>query len=78
MEKEARGLGLKINKEKTKEMRINSRSQEKITVDGQDIGEVETFSHLGAIICNPTIHSDGGLTLETLALEYFTEANLPY
>ena len=32
-------------------MRINAKSQEKITVDGQDISEVETFNYLGATIC---------------------------
>ena len=32
-------------------MRINAKSQERITVDGQDIGEVETFKNLGATIC---------------------------
>ena len=39
MNKEPRRVGLKINKEKTKVMRINAKSQEKITVDGQDINE---------------------------------------
>ena len=39
MNKEARRVGLKINKEKTKVMRINAKSQEEITVDGQDINE---------------------------------------
>ena len=32
-------------------MRINAKNQEKITVDGQDITEVETFNYLGATIC---------------------------
>ena len=51
MNKEARPVGLKINKEKTKVMRINAKSQEKITVDEQDISEVETFNYLRATIC---------------------------
>ena len=56
MNKEARRVGPKINKGKTKVMRINARSQERrsqerITVDGQDIGEVETFNYLGPTIC---------------------------
>ena len=51
MNNEARRVGLKINKEKTKVMSINAKSQEKITVDGQDISEVETFNYLGATIC---------------------------
>ena len=32
-------------------MRINAKSQEGITIDGQDIGEVETVNYLGATIC---------------------------
>ena len=51
MNKEARRTGLKINKEKTKIMRINEKSQERITIDREDIGEVETFSYLEATIC---------------------------
>ncbi|KAL9986784.1 hypothetical protein ACROYT_G000980 [Oculina patagonica] len=34
-------VGLKINKGKTKVMRINGKSQKKVAVDGQDIDEVE-------------------------------------
>ena len=51
MNKEARRVGLKIDKEKTEVMRINAKSQQRITVDGQDISEVETFNYLGATIC---------------------------
>jgi len=50
MNEEARRVGLKINKGKTKVMRINRKSQEKVAVDGQDIGEIE-FNYLGATIC---------------------------
>ena len=48
---EARWIGLKINKDKTKVMRINGKSQEKVTVDGQDIDEIEEFNYLEATIC---------------------------
>ena len=48
---EARRVGLKINKGKTKVMRINRKSQEKVAVDGQDIDEIEEFNYLGATIC---------------------------
>ena len=51
MNKEARRVGLMINKEKTKVMRINAKSQEKVTVDAQDISEAEIFNYLGATIC---------------------------
>ena len=51
MNKEARRVGLKIDKENTKVMRIKAKSQEKKSVDGQDTSEVETFNYLGATIC---------------------------
>ena len=51
MNEEARPVGMKINKGKTKVMRINGKSQEKVAVHGQDIGEIEEFNYLGATIC---------------------------
>ena len=51
MDEEASRVGLKINKDKTKVMRINGKSQEKVTVNQQDIGEIEEFNYLGATIC---------------------------
>ena len=51
MNEEATRVGLKINKGKTKVMRINGKTQEKVAIDGQDIDEVEEFNYLGAIIC---------------------------
>ena len=51
MSEEAKRVGLTINKIKTKVMRINAKSQENVTVDGQDISEVDEFTYLGAIIC---------------------------
>ena len=44
--KEAGRVGLM-----TKMMRINAKSQEKITVNAQDISEMKTFNYLGATIC---------------------------
>ena len=44
-------MGLKINKEKTKAMRINARNQEKIIINGQDIEDVDEFVYLGAKVC---------------------------
>ena len=44
LNEEARRVGLKINIEKTKKMRINSRNQDQITIEGRDINEVEEQS----------------------------------
>ena len=48
---EARRVGLKINIEKTKAMRINASNQEKIIINGQDIEDVDEFVYLGATLC---------------------------
>ena len=48
---EARRVGLKINEEKTKAMRINARNQEKVITNGQDIEDVVEFMYLGAKVC---------------------------
>ena len=42
--------GLKINKEKTKTIRINSRNANPIVLDGDDVEDVETFKYLGAYV----------------------------
>ena len=44
-------MGLKINEEKTKEMRISARNQEKIAINGQDIEDVDELVYLGAKVC---------------------------
>ena len=44
-------VGLKINKEKIKVMRINTRNQEQIMINGQDIEDVNEFMYLGAKVC---------------------------
>ena len=51
LDEEARRVGLKINGEKTKTMRINARNQENIIINGQDIEDVEEFVYLGAKVC---------------------------
>ncbi|KAJ8333487.1 hypothetical protein SKAU_G00414950 [Synaphobranchus kaupii] len=51
MEEEAKRVGLKINLEKTEGMRINARNQEKITIGGQEVKEVDKFTYLGATVC---------------------------
>ncbi|XP_055371560.1 uncharacterized protein LOC129605682 [Condylostylus longicornis] len=48
-------IGLKINKEKAKLMRINNTSPAPIYVQGVPIGEVSEFEYLGS-----TITTDGG------------------
>ena len=48
---ETRRVGLKINKEKTKAMRINARNQKKIIINGQEIKQVDEFEYLGAKVC---------------------------
>ena len=51
LDAEVRPVGLQINKEKTKAMRINARIQEKIIINGQDIEDVHEFVYLGAKVC---------------------------
>ena len=53
-------MGLKINLEKTKAMRINARNLEKIVINGQDIENVNEFVYLGAKVCK-----EGGEVLRT-------------
>ena len=38
-------MGLKINMEKTKVMRINAKNQELIMIDGQRVAEVDEFTY---------------------------------
>ena len=51
LDQEARRVGLKINTEKTKMMKINPHNQGKIAVAGHDIEDVEQFTYLGAVVC---------------------------
>ena len=48
----SKGIGLKINAEKTKPLRLSTSNTEKVQVDGQDIEEVENFVYLGANVSN--------------------------
>ena len=48
----SKGIGLKINSEKTKLLRLNTSNTEKVQVDGQDIEEVQSFVYLGANVSN--------------------------
>ena len=51
LDQEARRVGLNINIDKTKVMRINSRNKDAIKLRGQDIEDVEQFTYLGATVC---------------------------
>ena len=44
--------GLKINSKKTEVLRINSKSNNNITITGQQLNEVDKYTYLGAIISN--------------------------
>ena len=44
----AKGTGLKINISKTKVMRFNAASEEKIIVNGEELEDAESFVYLGA------------------------------
>jgi len=48
----SKGIGLKVNAEKTKLLRLNTSNTEKVQVDGQDIEEVESFVYLGTNLSN--------------------------
>ena len=44
-----------ISVEKIKKMRMNSKKQDRVTIDGQDIEDVEEFTSLGATICKKKV-----------------------
>ena len=48
----SKGIGLKINAEKTRLLRLNTSNTEKVQVDGQVIEKVESFVYLGANVSN--------------------------
>ena len=41
-------LGLKINTKKTRHLRMNSRTNESIMVNGEVVGEIDHFTYLGS------------------------------
>ena len=43
-------IGLTINKQKTKIVRINAGTDEPVTIEGEELGEVESFTYLGSIM----------------------------
>ena len=55
MDREAKRVGLKINLDKTKVIRINAKNQVPISIVGKNIKEVEEFTYLGA-----KVNKEGG------------------
>ena len=43
-------IGLRINRRKSKVMRMNNRNTNSISSDGEDLEEVETFCYLGSVV----------------------------
>ena len=48
LEDDAAKVGLKLNGQKCKTMKVNSRSDDRLRVGGQEVEEVESFTYLGA------------------------------
>ena len=51
IDREAKRVGLKINVDKTKVMKINAKNQEGIDINGSNIDEASEFTYLGAKVC---------------------------
>ena len=52
LKQEAQKVGLKINIDKTKIIKINRRTNANITIDCQSVGEVDRFCYLGSTLSN--------------------------
>ena len=50
MDNEARQVGLKINMEMKKVMRIDAKNQELVMIAGQGIADLDEFTYLGATV----------------------------
>ena len=48
--KHAESIGLQINTDKTKVLRINNKETNPITIKGRSVEDVDTFTYLGAIV----------------------------
>ena len=57
-------LGLNINTEKTKIMRTNNKSMERITINDHDVEEVTSFTYLGSVINITEGTDDRGRTVK--------------
>jgi hypothetical protein len=54
-QQEAKLAGLNVNVNKTKEMRINTQIEEKLSITNKEIEQVGRFTYLGSIVIQ-----DGG------------------
>ena len=43
-------VGLTLNKQKTKILRINTDTDEPVTIEGEELGEVASFIYLGSVM----------------------------
>ncbi|KAI4883820.1 hypothetical protein NFI96_002543 [Prochilodus magdalenae] len=59
LEDNAAKVGLKLNGQKCKIMKVNSKSDDKLKAGGQEVEEVESFAYLGA-----NVTKDGGGTAD--------------
>ena len=50
LNEEGKKVGLKINYEKTKEIRLNTRNHQQLVVNGKIIEEVDYFKYLGSVV----------------------------
>ena len=48
----AQRVGLKVNSQKTKVMRVNSRNDDRIYIDGEEVEDVHKFVYLGVTLTN--------------------------
>ena len=48
----AQRVGLKVNSQKTKVMRVNSRNDDRIYIDGEEVEDVNKFVYLGVTLTN--------------------------
>jgi hypothetical protein len=60
LQQEAKLVGFNINVNKTKEMRINTQIEEKLSIANKEIEQVESFIYLGSIVTQ-----DGGTYQDT-------------
>ena len=57
-------MGLKLNAQKCKLMRINTRREDKVMIKGEEVEDVEEFVYLGV-----TVAKQGGGTRSIFQLE---------
>jgi hypothetical protein len=48
---EAQNIGMKINSQRTKQMRVNTENKDRLYLVGHEIEEINKFCYLGCIVC---------------------------